>query len=86
MDDDQEEAEDRSNLLEEIEKTIDVVHAIVYDVSNLCELYKEDKIRIFKVAMLKDFCRHFEISFKSKDKKKDLIEKIAAMVEKCTCA
>ena len=56
------------------------------DVFNLCELYKEDKIRIFKVAMLKDFCRHFEISFKSKDKKKDLIEKIAAMVEKCTCA
>ena len=55
MDDDQEEVEDRSNLLEEIEKTIDVVHPIVYDVFNLCELYKEDKIRIFKVAMLKDF-------------------------------
>ena len=37
------------------------------------------------VEMLKSICSHFEISFKSRDRKHQLIEKLAAMIAKCSC-
>ena len=70
MDDDEEEAHINENLLQDIQKAINVVHHIVYDVYNLCELYSESKLNIFKVTMLKELCEHFDIQFKSKDKKR----------------
>ena len=35
--------------------------------------------------MLKAILKNFDISFKSKDSKKDLVEHLAAFVQKCPC-
>ena len=70
MDDDEEEAHINKNLFQDIQKAINVLHPIVYDVYNLCELYNESKLNIFKVTMLKELCEHFDIQFKSRDKKR----------------
>lgn len=48
---------------------ISVVHPIHYDVYDLCNMYKQEKLSVFKVAMLKEICAHFELPFKSKVKK-----------------
>ena len=39
----------------------------------------------FNVEMLKSLCSHFEISFKVRDRKHQLIEKLAAMIAECSC-
>ena len=85
MDDDEEESNINDNLLQDIQAAINVVHPIVYDVYNLCDLYKEDKLKNFKVIMLKELCDHFDIQFKSRDKKNDLILKVSNMIEQCSC-
>ena len=44
----------------------------------------DQKFCLFNVTMLKSICSHFEISLKSRDRKHQLIEKLAAMTE-CSC-
>ena len=40
---------------------IGVKHTVMYDVYNLCEMAFENKLSFFKVKMLKEMCKHFEI-------------------------
>ena len=42
-------------------------------------------LAVFKITMLKEICAHFELQFKSKDKKQTLIDKISSMIGHCTC-
>ena len=71
MDDDEEENYDNEHLLRDIQEA-SVAHHIIYDVYNLCELHTDNKLKNFKVIMLKELCDHFDIQFKSRDKKAGL--------------
>lgn len=83
--DDGEENDEREVLIDEIITLINVIHPIIYDVYNLCEMHTKKTIQTFKVLMLKEICRHFELKFTSKDRKDDLINIISKMIENCTC-
>lgn len=84
------ESEDEEDELREevracIVKEINVNHPIYYDVYDLCDLHEQQKLSVFKVGMLKEICDHFELQYKSKDRKTDLIRKISNMVQNCSC-
>ena len=69
----------KNNILDQIE----IQHSIIYDVYDLCQYYKNDKLRLFNVSMLKSICEHFEIPFKSRDRKSDLIFKVGEKISEC---
>ena len=75
----------RQLLINSIIEKIGLRHPICYDVYNLCEYCKGSKLSKFNVVMLKAILKNFDISFKSKDRKKDLVEHLAAFVQKCPC-
>ena len=72
-------------LVDSILKRLGIQHPIVYDVYNLCDYFKKDKLNVFNVKMLKSICKEFELAFKSKDLKSSLIEKVGDMLAGCTC-
>ena len=76
---------EREDLVEAIHEELALRHPITYDVYDLCEYYKENKLGTFNVTMLKNICRHLEIYFKSKDKKSAIIEKLKSTVSHCKC-
>ena len=71
---------DRNNLLDDIQSRIGLEHPIVYDTYDLCAYHKEGKLQAFNVAMLKTILRHFEVPFRAKDRKTDLIRLLKAHV------
>jgi hypothetical protein len=64
---------------------IDVCHPIYHDAYDLCDMHKQKSLSVFKITMMKEICAHFELQFKSKDKKQTLIDKISSMIGQCTC-
>ena len=72
--------------VEEILQQIAVNHPIMYDVYDLCEYHKQSKMSSFGVKMLKEICKHFDLSVKSNDRKQSLISKIELMLLECTCS
>ena len=86
-DSDLEENVEGEMLVHNIIAEINVFHPIHYDVYDLCDMYEQKRLFVFKVAMLKEICAHFELPFKSKDKKQTLIDTIAisSMVQQCSC-
>ena len=72
--------------MEEVYEKMSVQHPIYYDAHNLCELHQSQKISSFNVSMLKSIYSHFEIPFKSKDRKFQLVEKLTAMLSECSCS
>ena len=85
LEDDKEEKETREELINSIVGKIATTHPILYDTYNLCELQANDRISVFKVKMLKDICKHFELKISSKEKKIDLVNTIRNFVKKCSC-
>ena len=77
--------EERERLGKDIQREMNVAHPIFYDVYDLCDMYEKGKLSAFKVPMLKEICSHFELAFKSKDKKQDLIKRVSNMVQQCSC-
>ena len=75
----------RDEIVKNILSTISTTHPVVYENYDLCHIAKNEKLYTFKVTKLKEMCAHFEIPFKSKDKKSDLIIKLSDMISKCTC-
>ena len=71
---------DRNNLLDDIKSSIVLEHPIVYDTYDLCAYHREGKLQAFNVAMLKTILRHFEVPFRAKDRKTDLIRLLKAHV------
>ena len=69
----------------EVYQNLSVQHPIYYDAYNLCDLNQKQKLSSFNVEMLKSICNHFEIPFKSKDRKHVLIEKLVSMISECSC-
>ena len=84
-DDDEEEKESREELIEEIFSKLHTKHPVIFESYDLCELHSEGKLAVFKVTMLKDICKYFELKFTSKDKKADLITVISSFIEQCSC-
>lgn len=76
---------ERQELMDMLNQEINVNHPICYDTYDLCERYHSKTLKNFDVAMLKTICSYFEISFKSKDKKQVLIDKISDMINDCEC-
>jgi Arf-GAP/Rho-GAP domain/ANK repeat/PH domain-containing protein 3 len=79
------EEENRRKVLDEIAKSLQVQHPIIYDMYDLCELNKHSKLQIFNVNMMKTICSYFEIPFKSRDRKAELLKKIQLMISECDC-
>ncbi|KAM7450054.1 hypothetical protein ABFA07_002160 [Porites harrisoni] len=76
---------DRNNLLDDIQSRIGLEHPIVYDTYDLCAYHKEGKLQAFNVAMLKTILRHFEVPFRAKDRKADLIRLLTEVIQECNC-
>ena len=76
---------DRNNLLDDIQSRIGLKHPIVYDTYDLCAYHKEGKLQAFNVAMLKTILRHFEVPFRAKDRKADLIRLLTKVIQECNC-
>ena len=49
-------------------------HPQSYDAFNLRECARDNKLSLFDVSLLKEILRFFEVPFKSRDRKKDLIQ------------
>ena len=45
-----------------------------------------NKLSAFTVSTLRTMCKHFELSFRSKDNKPCLMDKIKEMVRECSCS
>ena len=71
---------DRNNLLDDIKSRIVLEHPIVYDTYDLCAYHRKGKLQAFNVAMLKTILQHFEVPFRAKDRKTDLIRLLKAHV------
>ena len=81
----EQEENSRQLLINSIIEKIGLRLPICYDVYDLCEYCKSSKLSKFNVVMLKAILKNFDISFKSKDRKKDLVEHLAAFVQRCPC-
>lgn len=56
-------------------------HPIFCDTCNLRDYVKENKLHQFNVAMLKKILLHFDVAFKTKDKKKDSLQRLSSFVQ-----
>ena len=72
-----EEDEEQCQDAEEVMENLSLKHPIVFDVYNLCQYFHDNKLSSFNVNMLKDMSRCFEIPFKSRDLKRDLLLKVS---------
>ena len=59
---------EREDLMNTVNKEINVAHPICFDSYDLCERYHSNTLQEFNVAMLRSICNHFEIPVKSRDK------------------
>ena len=81
------EEEEWLQQVDEVYDKLSVQHPIYYDSSNLCDSCQRHRslVHFFNIEMLKFICSHFEISFKSRDRKHQLVKKLAAMIAECSC-
>ena len=79
------ENEERVSLLNGIAAQLAIKHPVSYDTYSLCDCLRDRDLQKFNVDMLKEILRHFEISFTSKDRKKELLAKLSSFVEGCEC-
>ena len=76
----EQEENSRQLIINSIIENIGPRRPICYD---LCEYCKDRKLLTFNVVMLKAILKNFDILFKSKDRKRDSGEYLAAFVQKC---
>ena len=80
-----EEEYDRIQVINQISEEIGLCHPICYDVYDLCEYRKYNKLFKFSNDMLKVILKNFEIPFQARDKKKTFVEHLAVFLQKCLC-
>ena len=73
---------ERQELIESITHELGLKH---YDTYDLCEYHHRKKLSEFNVPMLKNILYHFEVNFKSKDKKQILVDKLKNVINECEC-
>ena len=82
-------SKDDTNQDEEDEercKDLGLKHPIAFDVCNLCQCFHDNKLSSFNVNTLKYMCRYFEIAFKCRDLKRDLLLEVSELVKECQCS
>ena len=63
--------------VESVVTEIGLMHPIVYDIYDLCDYVKKDKLNYFTVSVLKEIrAAFFELPFKSRDSKAVLMSKV----------
>lgn len=62
---------------------IGLMYLIVYDIYDLCDYVKKEKLNYFIVFMFKEICIFFEFLFKFRDFKVVLMLKIMEMIYEC---
>ena len=71
-----------------VQSEIGVKHPVMYNVYNLYEMAFENRLSFFKVKMLREMCRHFEIPSNLRDTKSSLVKKLShceMVAEDCSC-
>ena len=76
---------ERQQLMAHISKELRPQHPLSYDAFNLCECARDNKLSLFNVSLLKEILHFFEIPFKSKERKKDLIEQLMSFIQEFQC-
>ena len=63
--DDKSDEEEVSHMtpVESVVTEIGLTHPIVYDIYDLCDYVKKEKLNYFTVSMLKEICTFFELPF-----------------------
>ena len=79
------EEEERLRLLDSLSSELGLKHPICFDTYCLCDCLQNGQLQKFSVAMLKEILRHFDISFLSRDRKKELLTKLSSFLESCEC-
>ena len=74
---------ERENLVAEIAEELRPQHPQP-EAFNLCVMSKEEQSGHFNEVLLKKLC-HFEIPFKSRERKGDQIDKLSSFIQNCTC-
>ena len=74
----------RAHILEECQ----LIHPIIYDTYNLCELYASNKLTKLSVPILRIICSHFEMEIYNLPLrlKKPYVKLIEGLVKSCSCA
>ena len=76
----------RHQFIDKVLEEVGVVHPIMCDGYNICQQAQQDKLSRFKANYLRKMCEYFELSYKAKDTKALLTEKIKQMVKECGCS
>ncbi|KAL9958399.1 hypothetical protein ACROYT_G035406 [Oculina patagonica] len=76
---------DRCSLISEIDDKLGLKHPVCFDVYDLCDYYKRGKIESFNIAMLKKMLSHFEVSFRAKHRKAELVRLLKEVIQDCQC-
>ena len=76
---------ERQQLMAHISNELRPQHPLSYDAFNLCECARDNKLSLFNVSLLKEILRFFEVPFKSRNRKKDLIEQLMSCIQECQC-
>ena len=75
------------NLARNIINEIDLIHPIIFDTYNLCDLATGSKLSKFSISMLQEICTFYDLdtSFIKAKKKKPYIEILTNFIGNCTC-
>ena len=76
---------ERKQLTAHISNELRPQHPLPYDAFNLCKCARDNKLSLFNVSLLKEILRFLETQFKSRDRKKDLIEQLMSFIQECQC-
>ena len=71
--------------MEDTNEEIGLTHPVVFDTYDFCDYYKSGKVGVFNVAMLKTILHHFEVLFRAKDRKADLIRLVEDVIHEGRC-
>ena len=71
--------------VESVVTEIGLTHPIVYNIYDLYDYVKKEKLNSFTVSMLKEICTFFKLPNKSRDSKAFLMSKIKEMTHECQC-
>ncbi len=72
-------------LVDKINQELGLQHPIVYKSIDLCYYYKQEKLSQLKVRELKEILSHFDVIFRTKDKKSTLLSSVCNIIEDCQC-
>ena len=73
------------DIVMRLREEIGLQHPIVFENFDICQYYREGKLKCFNIPMLKETCDHFEINFKARDKKATFLQKLSDLVRECDC-